>query len=207
MAFKLTSQTLHVPDSLRSQDRVSVKLRDGGGLVVLANGDGGLSSGEQTAQAVLDYFTLSPSIEEDDLPFHLEQLDTLISKNPWAGESTIIVLTINADKIYGVSLGNSQAWFQGKDGALTDLTTSQWSKPLFGTGQSYAHPFSLDLRPGTLLVASDGLFKLADPKRLCERLIQGPGPELALDLANLTRLPSGEWQDEVSLALVMVVEE
>ena len=72
------------------------------------------------------------------------------------GETTTVLLIVDGNRLYGASVGDSEAWMLGT--ANLRLTASQQRKPLLGSGAASPVPFSAVL-DGVLLLASDGLFK------------------------------------------------
>jgi PPM family protein phosphatase len=107
---------------------------------------------------------------------------------------------IHGRSVRGASVGDSGAWLVGPPG-LADLTDSQRSKPLLGSGTcrpTAFGPVDLDRR---LIVASDGLFKYAPRERIRQSALAGP-VELAVQaLLDAVRLPRGGFQDDVAVVL------
>lgn len=99
-------------------------------------------------------------------------------------------------------MGDSRAMFLADSGELVDLTGDQVRKPLLGSGSARAVPLSFSLEPGTLLLCSDGLHNYANHQKLVARLADPASDNLARDLADLARLPSGGLQDDLSLIVV-----
>ena len=108
-------------------------------------------------------------------------------------------------KISGTSVGSGEAWWITADGHF-DLTEAQKRKPHVGTGAAEPVPFALTLsQPGTLLVASDGLFTYADPVALTETVRSATSLDSAADaLLTLVSAPTGRLYDDLALLLVQV---
>lgn len=119
------------------------------------------------------------------------------------GQTTAVVLSVNAIGITGISVGDSNAWLVGDE--VTDLTDGQVRKPLVGAG---CVPFAVHANPigtCTLLVASDGLLRYAKQQEIA-RVARGPDLATAARmLLDLVRLPSGGLQDDVSIVLCRYV--
>ena len=100
-----------------------------------------------------------------------------------------------------MSVGDSGAWII-RGAEIDDLTANQQHEPLLGAG---AHPIAFERGPlagGTLVVASDGLFRYAKPADIA-RVASGSDVEaVARALIDLVRLPTGALQDDVSVVVV-----
>ena len=108
-------------------------------------------------------------------------------------------------KIAGASVGDSEAWFITSNG-LFDLTETQRKKPFLGSGGAAAVPFALTVPAvgGTLLVASDGLFKYASPERILEATRMPIIEDAASELVNAARLRSGSFSDDIAVLLCQI---
>lgn len=168
------------------------------GLVIaLADGAGGTRNGAIAAQAIVDAVGAAPL--DSDWPRLLSALDR-DGARLGHGQSTAVVLSISTAAISGASVGDSGAWLI-TEADVIDLTEGQARKPLVGNGCT---PFVVTAPPigsGTLLVASDGLFRYAKQSDIV-RVASGPDlQEAARALVELVRLPSGELQDDVAIVL------
>jgi PPM family protein phosphatase len=75
------------------------------------------------------------------------------------------VVVVNEERVFGVSAGDSSAW--GVNGStIDDLTAGQQRKPLIGSGAASPVTFDRPVRPGTLIVSTDGLFKYVTRERI-----------------------------------------
>ena len=144
------------------QDRAAVFERDDGGLVlVLADGAGGTSHGEVAAQAVVDTVQALARVDAD-WSSTLCSLD-VDSERLRGGQTTAIVLIVG-ETIRGASVGDSEAWLVSPDGRIEPLTANQVRKPLVGAGCEPIATTGATLGTGTLVVASDGLFRHANAR-------------------------------------------
>ena len=75
-------------------------------------------------------------------------------------------------------------------------------KPYLGYGAAWPEPFNAELRDGTLLLASDGLWKYADLDRIAD-IVRSTEPldAVARRLVDAARLPNGTLQDDITVAL------
>jgi serine/threonine protein phosphatase PrpC len=113
---------------------------------------------------------------------------------------TGVVLTITSQGVVGASVGDSGAWVIRADDYI-DLTSCQHRKPLLGSGRAMVVGFSQPSITGTLLVASDGLFKYAKAESICQTVRENGLQEAPECLVSLAKLRSGELQDDVAIAL------
>lgn len=174
------------------QDRAAVVMRGDQLLIVVADGAGGSGNGAHAAQTIVE--AVRGATNEDWSSLLLELEPTL------EGESTAVIVTFGGDRVVGVSVGDSGAWWI--DGAgIIDLTEKQIRKPLVGADCS---PFAFRVRGlerGTLLVASDGLFNYAQPDDIARVALGADLNAAARGLVDLVRLPTSALQDDVSVVL------
>lgn len=184
------------------QDRARVFACDDGLVVALADGAGGTGNGARAAEAIIDAVGDVGSATHDWCAL-LQALDRDAARLGH-GQSTAVILSVGATGISGASVGDSGAWqVRGTD--VLDLTEGQRRKPLVGGGCTPFPVRSPPLDGGTLLVASDGLFRYANSgelARLASAEDLGAG---ARALVDLVRLPSGALQDDVAVVLVREV--
>lgn len=183
----------------RSQDRVEVFEVDGGTIVVLADGAGGMAGGEVAASLVVDAFRGASAF---DVMGILESLDMRVRAEPRAGETTAVVLATMGDALWGGSAGDSEAWLLHSHHNEEQELTRHQNRKRFGSGRVRVQSFSAtSSRETRLLVGSDGLFKYAayDATRTAARLAD---LTLAADaLLQCVRMPSGGFHDDMSLLL------
>jgi len=110
------------------------------------------------------------------------------------GETTGVVVVVAPYALGGVSAGDSEAWIVG-DREIDRLTSKQDRARL---GSSRARPvmFHRPKLAGALIVATDGLFRHADGSAIARSCA------CAEDLVVLPRLASGEWPDDVAVAVL-----
>ncbi|MDB4958826.1 MAG: hypothetical protein JWO36_6395 [Myxococcales bacterium] len=185
------------------QDRAAVFERDGGVLIALADGAGGTSNGAVAAQAIIDTAEMLRNADAE-WSIVLRQLDG-DSLRLDGGQSTAVVLAVTEHGVRGASVGDSGAWLI-RNGDIDDLTHAQHAKPLVGAGATPVSTATGPLGAGTLLVASDGLFryaKIADIGKIAS------GPDLAAaaeQLIELVRIqPAGNVPDDVAIVLCRVL--
>jgi PPM family protein phosphatase len=122
------------------------------------------------------------------------------------GQTTFVALTIEGRSIFGVSVGDSEAWWVTEND-LVVLTAHQQRKPFLGSGASGV-TFKHNLQgEGILLLATDGLFKYAQSVDILTVLRQEERDlETRADaLVALARgKSSGQLYDDLALVLVEV---
>jgi hypothetical protein len=106
------------------QDRAGVFARPGGLVIALADGAGGTGNGEIAAQALVD--AVSAAAEAEDWPALVAALDRDVARLGH-GQSTVVVISVDARGITGCSVGDSGAWLVRDD--VVDLTDGQTRKP------------------------------------------------------------------------------
>jgi serine/threonine protein phosphatase PrpC len=205
-------ETLKVQEAwaARLEDRAEVFARGEEAVVVVADGASGRPGAAYTAEAavrMVGEFVTGQAARPDPLAWcHLlRRIDEALAHDPAAGETTAVITALSADGILGASVGDSGAWLVAPDGVL-DLTAHQRRKPFPGTGMAVPVPFAAPWTTGTLLVASDGLFKYADRARIGAAAGAEDLEAAARHLVDLVRLPSGKLQDDVTVVLCRRVE-
>ena len=194
-----------------SEDRAEIISAAGSQILFVADGVGGRIGGGKAAsllrELVLD---VAPQITRLDAPAwarFLTQADLLVHDDAASGETTAVIAQVSEDgrKIAGASVGDSEAWFITGDGFF-DLTETQRKKPFLGSGSAVAVPFALTVPAdgGTLLVASDGLFKYASPERILEATRLSDVEDAASELINAARLRSGSFSDDIAVLLCQI---
>lgn len=179
-----------------AEDR-ALALRVGGQALIVAVADGGGAAAERTIETVRE---LGPTLVRRGSQAWLRLLsaldDALVAEG--LGQTTLVVLCITPRRIVGASVGNSEAWWVGSEGHF-DLTEAQKRTSFLGSGEAEPCPFELK-RPkeGTLLVATDGLFKYVDPLTLTDAVRAGGGrsPET---LQKLVESPRGRLYDDLAI--------
>lgn len=193
-----------------TEDRLAVHQLDGGLVVVVADGVGGVSGGGRAADLAVkivseaiehgtfNLFSADPWVE---LLIHA---DAILASDRHAGETTIVVVVIAEDgRVVGASCGDSAAVMVGGDGRLDDLTAKQQKKRRLGSGRALPVAFARALLDGTLVVATDGLLSYARPKEITRIAVEHEDiDEAAEALVRAVTLPSGTLQDDVAVVVV-----
>lgn len=182
----------------RCEDRVSV-INDGDRTVIIvADGAGGVGSGDLAAESVIHEVTsgYSEIHSADDWTNLLRQIDSRIS----AGESTAVVVDIRPYGIAGASVGDSQAWII-KDGRIENLTADQVRKPLLGSGQTTPVGFTHPPLDGLMIVATDGFCDYAKPNDVIRLASESDYYEISRKCIDLVRLPSGDLWDDIGIVV------
>jgi len=193
-----------------TEDRLAVHQLDGGVVVVVADGVGGVSGGGRAADLAVkivgeaidhgtfNVFSADPWVE---LLIHA---DALIASDRHAGETTIVVMAVADDgHVVGASCGDSGAVIVGADGRLDDLTAGQHKKRRLGSGRALPVSFERATFGGTLVVATDGLLSFATTEVIARIAVEHEDiDEAAEALVRAVTLPSGTLQDDVAVVVV-----
>ncbi len=201
-------------DSFRgdaSEDRAEILPALRSQILLVADGVGGRANGDKAATLLLDLARdVTPRITRLDAPAwarFLTEADRIVHDETEGGETTAVIAQASEDgrRIVGASVGDSEAWFVTPEG-LFDLTEAQRKKPFLGSGAAQAVPFTLPVPPsgGTLLVASDGLFKYAAQERILEAARLPSLEDAADELLNAARLRSGSFSDDIVVLLCRI---
>lgn len=198
-------QTVRILDSyrLRSEDHAEIIQHKAGLVIVVADGAGGMTGGDEAADTIMMWVKAFASRTERlhnpaqwrDL---LAKLDFQVSCGN--GQTTAVVAAVTEEGICGASVGDSAAWTISPDGCC-DLTKDQVQKPLLGSGAAKPVAFEKPGFDGTLLVASDGLVKYAARDRICATAIEKDLTAAGRHVIDLARLRSGTLQDDVAIVL------
>jgi len=175
-------------------------------ILVLADGAGGTTHGRAAARAAIDLVTheLAHGVDLDD-PLRvvdvLRSIDVRLARER-AGQTTAVCVVVSGHNVLGASAGDSEAWIV--DGpSVVRLTDDQARKPLLGGGAQPRSFLAAPLR-GTLIVASDGLFKYANEDGVVRACALDAVEAVARALCAAARLPNGKLQDDLSLFVVRV---
>lgn len=182
------------------QDRASVCTVPGGLVVVLADGAGGSGAGDRAAQAIVDGVE-ARAVRGADWLALLSTLDRELAAHG-RGQSTAVVLSIVEGTITGASVGDSEAWMV-RDQEQIELTEGQDRRPLVGAGDAVPRPLQkAAIAGGTLVVASDGLWNYARRTDIARVALLPELADVASELIELVRLPTGAVPDDVAIVLV-----
>lgn len=182
----------------RNEDRAAHRAGESGDLLVLADGAGGISGGGRAADLVLQLARdfQSPA-EACGL---LRVIDSAISSDASAGETTAVVVGIRAGMLVGASVGDSGAWLVSSD-RVEDLTERQNRKPLLGSGAALPVGFGPLPLSHRVLIASDGLLKYAARRAIVGAALAAELSVAAGQLLQAARLTSGGLHDDVAILL------
>ncbi len=184
-------------------------------VCVVADGQGGRAGGGPAAQlacrAGLEILVKSPPDKLSDQRLWvglLRTVDEAVRKDESAGFTTFVGMCVTADRVVGVSSGDSAALVVTPTGAA-ELTRGQQKNPPVGSGMAVAVPFEAELdEPWQLLVMTDGVWKYVGWKRVIEVAQRARGAELLLQLDKAARLPgSGQFPDDFTVVLVEPLNE
>ena len=195
----MLATVVKIENSVRGEDRVLVRDDGDRTLIIVADGAGGTGAGALAAQAVCDTF-LPGSRGDEPWEVRLRHVDQILWRSNRGGLSTGVVIEVTGRTIRGASVGDSCAWLIDGSQAI-DLTEKQQRKPLLGSGRAQPTPFGPTPFHGRLLVASDGLMKYARRTEILRRATRGALEASALALLDAVRLPSGAFQDDVTVVL------
>jgi len=191
------------PGNPELQDCAAVVRLDSALLAVVADGAGGRSNAREAAEAVAR--TIREGVNESALTATSDCCRLLLRADDEAlktgGESTGVFVLLTESAVMGASVGDSEAWIIGEQ-EINVLTRGQRRKPCLGTGGAYPVSFSFPALTGTLLVASDGLFKYTSSEAIANAVRRADLDLAAENLLGLVRYPSGELPDDVSIILV-----
>lgn len=180
----------------RCEDRVAVFNADQRTVIVVADGAGGVGSGDVAADAVIREIGAEyPHVHSaDQWAETLRQIDSRIG----SGESTVVVVDLRPYGIAGASVGDSRAWIFDH-GSIIDLTQSQNRKPLLGSGTASPVAFMHSPLAGLLLVATDGFWDYAKRDALAPMITVADFYALPRRCIELVRLPSGQLWDDIGI--------
>jgi PPM family protein phosphatase len=184
----------------RGEDRIASVTRDGYTLFVVADGAGGVAGGAAAANTLcrsLDTYTGGM----DEWVGWLTRCDRMMATSASSGLAAAAVIALSDDgMISGASVGDCEAWVFGQ-GAPIDLTGRQHRKPMLGSGDAMPIGFTAQLSKGTLLVASDGLWKYMSYALIAEKATMRPIESVTATLIDGVRLRSGALQDDVAVMI------
>ncbi len=200
-------------DSYRaaSEDRAGiVALTDDHLLLIIADGVGGRENGGDAATRAVDLTrdlarrAASSNWSQPELWEEvLRSVDESLGDDPTCGETTLVALCLTPTHVVGASVGDSEAWWIDDTGAIQGITEEQ-RKPYLGSGSASPVTFELPVPSmGTLLIATDGLFKYTNASRIV-RTVNQAGTDLqaiAAALRDLVRGSSGTLYDDFAVLL------
>ena len=168
-------------------------------LLCIADGAGGMSGGLQASESVVEAVSSISTIKEykspDDIEAFMRDLDQKIFLNKDAGETTAIIVMIQANVIMGASIGDSECWLIS-DELKYELTTLQNRKPLLGSGSAVPIGFGPLEFDGSIVMGSDGLFKYMNINTIISKIEDQS--VTAKELIELLKQSNGCLQDDAS---------
>jgi len=189
-----------------NKNRAAIIEHPKGLLLAIADGAGGLASGKEAAELVIQ-IVKEAAVSETEFfkPLRwcniLSQADNWLFAHPTAGETTAVIVALCEGFVCGASVGNSGAFLVQEQTEL-ELTAEQWQKPLIGSG--IATPISFGPIPftGTLVLATDGLIKNAPPEKIRQIVRANNAKNATKALIESVRYPSGNQPDDVTVIII-----
>jgi len=189
--------------NLDNQDRGLIVPLDGRVVVCVADGVGGRSGGTEAANMAVELVRQNADrlANADVCAELLRKIDSEMSNDPIAGETTCALAVVTPKDVFGASVGDSGVWLIPEDAPHINLTSGQQRKPFIGYGGAWPIPFQHAIRQGLLLLATDGLLKYTSPERIVETCRQHEVDVTAKRLIELVRYSSGALPDDVTIIL------
>ncbi|RKZ49450.1 MAG: hypothetical protein DRR16_06000 [Candidatus Parabeggiatoa sp. nov. 3] len=205
--FKTDLATAHSEN--QNQDCAEVIEYPHGIVLIIVDGAGGMSGGREAAEFVIQSIKnqlVSKEAFSNPLIWYniLCQIDHQLYVHPLAGETTAVVVAINEEFVCGASVGDSSA-FLLQDNNDIELTAQQWHKPLLGSGIAVPTAYGPSPLSGILLLATDGLTKYAPPASIREIVLNNDVEQVANQLIESVRYPSGNLPDDVTVIVCQKV--
>lgn len=191
--------------SSANQDRGVIINLDNCLVFIISDGAGGLGGGEKAAEIVIEegknidkhYLGHADTFFWADM---LSQIDQKVYNDREAGEATAIIIITDGKIILGASVGDSEAWIINGNKTV-DLTSRQVRKPIIGSGSACPIPFGPVEFNGTLIMATDGLFKFTSMEKIQQTIATHEIEKSGFALIECVRLQSGSLQDDVTIIL------
>ncbi|MDI3285786.1 protein phosphatase 2C domain-containing protein [Polyangium sp. 15x6] len=198
---------LHVWSERRAgranEDRLEASCRGRRWTLVVADGAGGLSGGALAARWAAEAAS-ALGAEEELTPAawceRLSRLDREMEADSKCGETTLVVVQVSGNELWGASIGDSGALLV-EAGQVVELTAMQKHKPLLGSGACTPTRIERRSLSGRLLLASDGLLKYLPRPKLSEVALAGDVRSAVEALVEAVKLPSGNFHDDVAVIL------
>jgi serine/threonine protein phosphatase PrpC len=192
----------------RGEDMVATVRMADRTVVVVADGAGGVAGGAAAACevciAVVEECQRGTAVDWSEWLVELDR--AMASSNPPGIAATVVVEVADDGRVAGASVGDCEAWIFG-NGTRISLTSEQVRKPLLGEGTARPVPFEARVARGTLLVATDGLWKYMATDRIAEMATVRPLAAAVAALVHAVRLANGALQDDIALAICEVRQE
>jgi serine/threonine protein phosphatase PrpC len=194
-----TSIVIHAGNP-QVQDRAELFQMGDQVALVVADGAGGISGGAEAADRFLHEFRESRNslFTPDDCCQLLTRIDQRLETASVCGETTGVIAIIDRDRVFGASVGDSIAWYFSRQSYI-ELTRNQKRKPFLGSGLAVPSAFSISEIDGTIVVATDGLWKYTGFEQIENEVRKPNVSNLAEELCGLVRLRSGGFPDDVAI--------
>lgn len=210
--------TARLLDSYReaSEDRAEfVVVSETTLVLIVADGVGGRENGGNAASLAvkLTWEVVSRATTRELSDTHFWQqtfhyVDESVSDDSVCGETTLVAICLTPTRIVGACVGDSETWWINPSGTIQVLTEGG-CKPYLGRGMASPTTFTFPTpQAGTLLVATDGLFKYTDAEQIA-RTVVGGGTDLqtiAAALRDQVRSSSGVLYDDFAVLLAASTE-
>jgi serine/threonine protein phosphatase PrpC len=186
----------------RGEDRIAAVRMANSSVFVVADGAGGVTGGAVAAdvlcRAVVEQCRCGKVADWSEW---LAQFDRSMAGSGTAGLAAAVVAEVADDGIVtGASVGDCEAWAFAR-GEPLGLTSGQLRKPLLGEGKAMPVPFEARIGQGTLIIATDGLWKYMSRDRIAKAAAVRPLDTAAASLIDGVRLKSGALQDDVAVVV------
>jgi serine/threonine protein phosphatase PrpC len=171
-------------------------------LFVVADGASGAARGADAAGAICGAASAYQAWRmPSDWAGWLAHVDRGMSRSGVGLAAAVVIEIWDDGRIVGASVGDCEAWMFGGGTASRSLTARQARKPLLGEGTAQPVGFEARLGRGTLLVATDGLWKYVKPARIAKAASIRPLDVACAALVDGARLKNGALQDDVAIVL------
>jgi len=184
------------------RDRVAEIRMPGRTLFLVVDGSGGVPRGDAAAEAVCEAaYAYQDWRMPSDWAGWLGRVDREMSRSRVGLAAAVVIEIWDDGRIVGASVGDCEAWMFAGDAASRSLTARQARKPLLGEGSAQPVGFQARLGPGTLLMATDGLWKYMKPARIAKAAAIRPLEPACAALVDGVRLKGGALQDDIAVVL------
>jgi PPM family protein phosphatase len=185
----------------RNEDRAACYTNADATVFVLSDGAGGVGSGALAAEIVLQEALALLQGQHKTAFEALHAAELRIQA--LGGMATGVIVVLRHGQLTGASCGDSRAWLVSEERTL-ELTSGQFRKPLLGSGGTPVM-FGPEAFVGRLLLASDGLVNYATESKISGNALLPNIHEAAEYLAEMPRLPTGAFPDDVAILLAEAV--
>jgi serine/threonine protein phosphatase PrpC len=202
----LTVFTFQEPAPQRSHDRVKVVQHGCRTVIALADGAGGMSGAAEAAEQVVNSLVKAfAGAQVDATPGScaevLAVVDHAVASNPRAGETTGLLVVIDADSVVGASVGDCAAWIVPQNDGRREISVHQMRKPRIGTGRANPVGFGPTSLKGVLIMITDGIADHITGVQLTALVRRVEAEQLPRALLDHVRLPSGKLTDHVTVVV------